>query len=185
MGKSNKIEMYQKARRVYELAASGHTTREIAEILTSEIQAAGADDSVSQPAVSRFLKAYRDVQKAASEQAHQKATERIVHAFDTEVESDLEIIKAIQRFFYLKFKGLLEEDESGEIVSGAFSRAEREAAAKWLSEFLWKKIDRITDLENLNPEEALKRHRKELEDELDQDIKGKIVPLKKRARDGG
>jgi predicted transcriptional regulator len=177
MGKATKIEVYQKAKRVYELAAGGHTTHEIAAILTDELKAAGVADSISQPAVSRFLKAYRELQKEAATEARQKATDRIVRQFDTEIESDLEIIKTIQRHFYLKFKGLEEDLESGEILSGGFSRAEREASAKWLAEFLWKKIDRITDLETLNPEEALKKHRAELEHELDLDLKGKIIDL--------
>lgn len=103
MASVQKIEKYGLQERTLTLLSEGHSHQEIAEILTKELE---GRDTISQPAVSRWLKKVR--------RRRQEVVQPKVDKFLEEtVESDLKCLQEMMDFQYQQFKGRLAADISG------------------------------------------------------------------------
>lgn len=98
MAAQNKIEKYGLAERILALAAQPDaTTLKIAEVVTGELRARGVADSISQPTVSRFLKAVR--------QERGEQTRQIVHDhIKATVPADLAALDEIEAWLLEVFR---------------------------------------------------------------------------------
>lgn len=110
MAQLNKIEKYNLAERVLALAAEGKTTAQIADILTAELT---GTDSISQPAVSRWLKSVRE------ERSNQ--TKQIVHDhIKATVPKDLEALDEVEEFMLSVFRNTKKNPETGKNESAGY-----------------------------------------------------------------
>lgn len=89
MAGQDKITRYGMSQRVLELSAMGKNTYEIAAIVTDDLQARGISDSLSQSAVSRWLKGVREERAEKTRSVVQEHIKEVVP-------KDLEALEEIE-----------------------------------------------------------------------------------------
>ena len=110
MAQIPKIEQYNLGERVLTLVGEGKTTARIADILTTEL---AGTDTISQPAVSRWLKAARE------ERSNQ--TKQLVHDYiKAQVPKDLEALDEVEEFMLTVFRNSQKNPETGEDESANY-----------------------------------------------------------------
>lgn len=125
MSTQNKIERYQLGERCLELSVRCANHQEIAERLT---QALEGKDSISQPTVSRFLKAERAKRS-------KQANLIVSHYLAEQLPKDLELLDEVARFHVAIFRGKI----SGDVRDGKkieITLSDQRVAARDLHEIL-------------------------------------------------
>jgi len=110
----SKIDKYGLGEMAKELARDGHNHSDIAKILTDELRKMSHDDSVNQSTVSRYLKAFREEEEKAAQEAMDVAKETIKAHIENGVDGDLATVEKVQEFFLSITENTL-KDKNGHI----------------------------------------------------------------------
>ena len=111
MAEKSKIDKYHLEDRVVGLYREGKTTGEIAEIISSGLQASGIDDGVDQSTVSRWLKKVRAADEKAEAEREREALAVVRARVKDGIENDLEQIAYVQTFLFQIVEGTLADAE--------------------------------------------------------------------------